>query len=72
MLFDQLIKEGEINDKVYRNMVYINNNFRESLLTPITVASFDPTYDSQSNVISDEITLGSSNKTVSYAYCNEN
>jgi RHS repeat-associated protein len=53
-------------------MVQINNDFQKALMTPVTIASFDPTYDSESNITEEDMNLDSASQTRYYAYDDEN
>jgi YD repeat-containing protein len=53
-------------------MVQINNDFQKALMTPITIASFDPTYDSESNITEEDMNLDSASQTRYYTYDDEN
>ena len=71
-LAEQIQTAGELDDASYKRMVKINNDFQKALMTPVTIASFEPTYDSESNVTGEGINLNSVTQTRSYTYDAEN
>jgi len=71
-LAKQIQSAGELDDASYKRMVQINNDFQKALMTPITIASFDPIYDSESNITEEDINLDSATQTRSYTYDDEN
>jgi YD repeat-containing protein len=71
-LAEQIQTAGELDDASYKKMVKINNDFQKALMTPVTIASFEPTYDSESNVTGEGINLNSVTQTRSYTYDAEN
>jgi len=66
----QLRKEegGQLKGKAWEAQVALLNWWRQSLLTPITIASFSPVWDDGDRITEEEIVLGQQNQERSYTY----